>query len=176
MSIVSSMATAISGLEANGQELAIVSDNIVNSNTTGFKSSRGEFHTILASDLMSNGGGGQVGRGCRIAGVTGQFTQGPITRTERGQDMAIMGNGFFVLRSTDNKGQSFTRDGSFRFDKDGWMTTLTGERVQAYSASPDGKITGRLTDLRIPYKTLPAKPTNNIEMHVNLDSRAPISP
>lgn len=174
MGVVSSMATAISGLEANGTALSVISDNIVNANTTGFKASRSEFQNILAQDLGVGGNGGaQIGRGTSVAGVTTVLTQGPITRTERGTDLAVSGNGYFVLKS-DAHGQTYTRDGAFRFDKDGWLTNLNGSRVQAYSSTPEGNITGKLTDVRIPYNTIAAKSTNGVQMHVNLDARAPV--
>ena len=75
----------------------------------------------------------------------------------------------------DSNGQTYTRDGSFRFDKEGWLTNLNGNRVQAYQSTPDGHITGKITDIRIPYNTIPAKATNKIELHMNLDARMPIS-
>lgn len=175
MGVVSSMATAISGLEANGTALSVISDNIVNANTTGFKASRSEFQNILAQDLGVGGAGGiQVGRGTSVAGVTSVLTQGPITRTERGTDLAISGNGFFVLKS-DSHGQTYTRDGAFRFDKDGWLTNVNGSRVQAYQSTPEGNITGKMGDVRIPYNTIAAKATNGIQMHVNLDARLPVT-
>ena len=136
------MSTAISGLEANGEMLGVISDNIVNANTTGFKSSRAEFQSIVNHDLLQSSGGEQIGQGARVAGVTGIFTQGSLSRTNRSTDMAINGNGFFVVRGT--SGQTYTRDGSFRFDKDGWLTTLGGAKVQAYKAGLDGRIGGRL--------------------------------
>lgn len=175
MGVVSSMATAVSGMEAHGQMLSVISDNIVNANTVGFKSSRAEFQNILAQDLLSSSSGAQLGRGTQLAGVTNLFTQGPITRTERGTDLAVSGNGFFIVKG-DAHGQTYTRDGSFRFDKEGWLTNLNGYRVQAYQATPDGKIGGALGDIRIPYNTIPAKATNKIEMHVNLDARLQNSP
>lgn len=175
MGVVSSMTTAISGLETNGQALAVISDNIVNANTTGFKSARTEFQNILAQDLSMGGAGGlQIGRGAALAGVTNILTQGAITRTERGTNLAISGNGFFVVKS-DALGQTYTRDGSFRFDKDGWLTNLNGMRVQAYESTPEGKITGKLTEIRIPYNTIAAKATNAVQLHVNLDARSPIT-
>lgn len=172
MGVLSSMATAISGLEANGRALSVISDNIVNSNTTGFKTSRAEFQTILAQDLLSSVGG-EIGRGTTIGGITTLFQQGPITVTDRGTDCAINGNGFFVLHA-DNRGYTYTRDGSFRFDKDGWLTTLNGQRVQAYAASSEGKVTGKLTDIRIPYNSIKAKATGMVDMQVNLDARIPM--
>lgn len=175
MGVVSSMATAISGLESNGTALSVISDNIVNANTTGFKASRSEFQNILAQDLGVGGAGGiQVGRGTAVAGVTTVLTQGPVSHTDRGTDLAISGNGFFVVKS-DSQGQTYTRDGAFRFDKDGWLTNLNGNRVQAYASTTDGKITGKLTDVRIPYNTIAARATNGIQLHVNLDARVPVT-
>lgn len=174
MGVVSSMSTAISGLEAHGQMLSVISDNIVNANTTGFKSARTEFQNVLAQDMLSSSTGAQIGRGAGVAGITNILTQGPITRTERSTDLAINGNGFFCVKS-DTHGMTFTRDGSFRFDKDGWLTNLNGYRVQAYQSTPEGKITGKLSDVRIPYNTIAAKSTNKVEMHVNLDARMPVT-
>lgn len=171
MSVLSSMATAISGLESHGQALSVISDNIVNANTTGFKASRGEFQTILSQDLNASGSSMQIGRGNMMSAVTNLFTQGSITRTERGTDMAIQGNGFFVVKG-DRLGQTYTRDGSFRFDKQGWLVNLNGYRVQSYQASEEGKITGKLGDVRIPFNTMKAKSTEQVELHVNLDGRA----
>jgi flagellar hook protein FlgE len=170
MGVVSSMSTAISGLEANGQALGVITDNIVNANTTGFKASRSEFQNILAE---TGGGGIQIGRGAGLAGVTNILNQGSITHTDRPTDLAISGNGMFILKG-DATGQTYTRDGSFRFDKDGWLVNLNGYRVQAYEATPSGAISGKLTDIRIPYNTIAAKPTEDVQLHVNLDARAPI--
>lgn len=175
MGVVSSMATSISGLETNGQALAVISDNIVNAQTVGFKASRAEFGNILAQDIGIGGGGsGQIGRGAHMSGVTNLLTQGPVTRTDRGTDLAISGNGFFVVKS-DALGQTYTRDGSFRFDKEGWLVNLSGHRVQAYEATPTGQITGKLSDVRVPYNTIAARATNKIDLHVNLDARLPKS-
>jgi flagellar hook protein FlgE len=172
MGVVSSMSTAISGLEANGEMLSVISDNIVNANTTGFKGSRAEFQSLVMNDLMQSSGGQQIGQGSKVAAVTGLFTQGSITRTNRSTDMAVNGNGFFVLKS--EGGVSYTRDGSFRFDKDGWLTALDGQKVQAYKSNADGKIGGRLEDIRLDFKAIPAKPSAKIELHANLDARMPV--
>jgi len=170
MGVVSSMSTAISGLEANGQALGVITDNIVNANTTGFKASRSEFQNILAE---TSGSGIQIGRGAGLAGVTNILSQGSVTHTDRPTDLAISGNGMFILKG-DALGQTYTRDGSFRFDKDGWLVNLNGYRVQAYEATPTGAISGKLTDIRIPYNTIAAKQTESVQLHVNLDARAPI--
>lgn len=171
MGVVSSMSTAISGLEANGEMLSVISDNIVNANTTGFKSSRAEFHSLVSQDTLHAEGGSQIGQGTRVAGITGLFTQGSVTRTNSSTDMALNGAGFFMVKS--EQGTAFTRDGSFRFDKDGWLTTLAGQRVQAYKAD-EGKIGGKLDDIRLDFKAIPSKPTGQIELYANLDARLPV--
>lgn len=170
MGVISSMSTAISGLESNGQALGVITDNIVNANTTGFKASRSEFQNILAE---TGAGGVQIGRGAGLVGVTNILNQGSITHTDRPTDLAISGNGFFVLKG-DALGQTYTRDGSFRFDKDGYLVNLNGYRVQAYEATPSGAISGKMTDIRIPYNTIAAKPSERVQLHVNLDARAPV--
>jgi len=171
MGVISSMSTAISGLESNGQALGVITDNIVNANTTGFKASRSEFQNILAE---TGAGGVQIGRGAGLVGVTNILNQGSITHTDRPTDLAISGNGFFVLKG-DALGQTYTRDGSFRFDKDGYLVNLNGYRVQAYEATPSGAISGKMTDIRIPYNTIAAKPSERVQLHVNLDARLPVS-
>ncbi len=172
MGVVSSMATAISGLEANGEMLSIISDNIVNANTTGYKSSRAEFHSLVSADIMHASGGEQIGQGARVAGVTSSFSQGAVSRTSNNTDMALNGNGFFITRS--DEGTAFTRDGSFRFDKDGWLTTLDGRRVQAYKGDGNGRIGGRIDDIRLDFKAIPAKTSEKIELYANLDARLPV--
>ncbi len=169
MALYNAIDTSLSGLEANGQHLSLVSDNIVNANTTGFKSTRGEFQDFVLQHLIA-GPNQDVGRGVNMAGTTTSFHQGSINHTERNTDVAINGNGFFVLDG--GKGRSFTRDGSFRFDRQGWLTTLNGERVQAYQAGADGSISGKVSDIRVPQDSLPARPSNRVQVHMNLDSRA----
>ena len=96
MSSIGSMATAISGLEAHGQQLSVVSDNIVNANTIGFKSSRGEFKSVLA-DALGHGGETQIGRGTRLGAVTSLFTQGSIQKTEADADLKAVRRLFELL-------------------------------------------------------------------------------
>ncbi len=172
MGVVSSMSTAISGLEANGEMLSVISDNIVNANTTGFKGSRAEFHSLIAADVFHASGGEQIGQGAKVAGVTANFTQGSVSRTNNSTDMALNGNGFFITRS--DEGTAYTRDGSFRFDKEGWLTTIGGSKVQAYKADSDGRIGGRLDDIRLDFKAIPARASQKVELYANLDARLPV--
>lgn len=174
MSILASMYTGISGLQASGQSLGIVGDNIANANTTGFKASRGEFADVVASNLKGILGGNQIGRGVRLNGVTSVFSQGNLTPSERDADMAIRGDGFFVLN---NRGEvSYTRDGSFRFDPKGRLTSAEGHTVQGYKVNADtGKPESELTDIEFTGNAIPARGTSTINITANLDNRRPIN-
>ena len=94
MSILRSFNIGVSGLSAAGDGMSVISDNIANAGTFGFKASRPEFQDALAVSLKGIDGGDQIGSGTRIAHVTPIFTQGPIQRTEQITDLAINGNGF----------------------------------------------------------------------------------
>lgn len=117
MGILSALNTGVAGLAGQGEALSIYSDNIANANTTGFKTSRPEFQDVVAKSLKGTMGGNQIGTGARLAAVSPVFSQGEIVQTESPTDLAIVGDGFFVLKGQD--GQSYSRDGKFRFDKDG---------------------------------------------------------
>ncbi len=169
MGILSSLYTGVSGLAAQGEALGVIGDNIANANTTGFKSSRAEFQDIIAKSLKGILGGNQVGRGVKIGAVNPILTQGNIDQTEKATDLAISGDGYFVLKGTD--GDSFTRDGSFHFDKEGYLTTNDNQHVQGFESDEKGNIVNRLTDVKFPRALVPAKGTSKVSMDLNLDSR-----
>lgn len=169
MGVLSSLYTGVSGLQAQGEALGVIGDNIANANTTGFKGSRAEFKDIAAKSLKGILGGNQIGRGVQISAVTPILTQGNIDQTERSTDLAISGDGYFVLRGSD--GESFTRDGSFRFDKEGYLVSSDNQKVQGFLANDKGEIQNKQGDLRFPRALTPARATKEIGMEVNLDSR-----
>src|SRR3954469_8157814 len=114
MSILSSLHTGVSGLQASGQNLGIIGDNIANAATTGYKMSRGEFQDVVATNLKGILGGNQIGSGVKLNAVTPIFQQGNLTPSERDADMAVRGDGFFVVKSPVGSNEvSYTRDGSF---------------------------------------------------------------
>ncbi|MAV91423.1 MAG: flagellar hook protein [Bdellovibrionaceae bacterium] len=169
MGILSSLYTGVSGLSAQGEALGVIGDNIANANTTGFKASRAEFQDIVAKSLKGILGGNQIGRGVKIGAVNPILVQGNVDATEKSTDLAISGDGYFVLRGSD--GESFTRDGSFKFDRDGYLVTNDYQRVQGFAADDDGKIINKIGDIRFPRALVPAKATKEIRMDLNLDSR-----
>ncbi|MCC6278005.1 MAG: flagellar hook protein FlgE [Oligoflexia bacterium] len=173
MGVLTSLFTGVSGLSAQGEALSVIGDNIANANTTGFKASRAEFQDIIAKNLKGILGGNQIGRGVKIGAVNPILLQGNVDSTENATDLAISGDGFFVLRGSD--GQSFTRDGSLHFDKDGFLVTNDMQRVQGYISDDNGKATSFMGDIRLPKAITPARATKKVEMTLNLDSRAGIS-
>ena len=170
MGILSSMYTGITGLQGQGEALSIYGDNIANANTNGFKTSRPEFQDVVAKSLKGLLGGNQIGRGTRLAAVNPIFSQGSVVQTESATDLAITGDGFFVVDGID--GRSFSRNGAFHFDKDGKLINADGYKVQGFAADENGKITSKMSDISVDRTVVDAKKTNDVNIFMNLDLRA----
>lgn len=170
MGILSSLYTGVSGLAAQGEALGVVGDNIANANTIGFKASRAEFQDILSKDLKGILGGNQIGRGVKIGAVNPIITQGNVDATEKVTDLAISGDGYFQVKGSD--GTSYTRDGSFHFDREGFLVTNDNQKVQGYQADENGRIINKTGDIHFPRALIPAKATKEVKLDLNLDSRA----
>ena len=159
---------ALSGLDAASSDLKVTGNNIANANTSGFKLSRSEFADIFAS---SSGSVDQtaIGSGVRLAAVAQDFAQGNIESTGNNLDMAINGEGFFLL---DNQGiQLVSRAGAFRVNKDGFIENAQGYRLQAYPALDDtgeSFSTGSPQDLQLSSSENPPQATSSIELNMNL--------
>lgn len=169
MSILSSFNIGVTGLNAAGQSMGVVGDNIANAGTNGFKSSRAEFQDMLANSLKGIDGGDQMGSGTKLAHITSQFTQGTVARTQNITDLAINGNGFFVVDAPFGKG--YTRDGAFHFDKEGFMINGDGYKVQGFMPDEKGNITNKQGAIKLGNTNIAATPTSEIKMSMNLDSR-----
>lgn len=165
--IVSSMQTGITGMTAHGQALGVTADNIANAATNGFKTSRAEFQ-----DLMSRTGAGVGGgSGTKIANITSILTQGSIDNTSRKSDLAINGEGYFAVDGP--TGPAFTRNGEFRFDKDGTMMTSDGYKLKGFEVNDEGEITNKQIHISTPRSLIPAKGTKMVRLDMNLDNRVP---
>lgn len=169
MGILTSMWTAVSGMNAQGEALNVVADNIANSNTTGFKASRAEFADIMSRSMRGIDGGNQVGRGVRVNAVNPLQSQGNLDHTDRATDIGINGTGYFQVKGTE--GVSYTRDGSFHFDKEGFLVNNDKQRVQGYQANEKGTIETKLGDVKFPNALINASATSDIKLDLNLDSR-----
>ncbi|MBK9323189.1 MAG: flagellar hook protein FlgE [Bdellovibrionaceae bacterium] len=169
MGILSSLYTGVSGMAAQGEALGVISDNIANANTIGFKASRAEFQDIISKNLKGILGGNQIGRGVKIGAVNPILTQGNVDSTDKVTDLAVSGDGYFKVKGSD--GDSFTRDGSFHFDREGYLVTNDNQRVQGFQADEKGNILNKLADIKFPRALIPAKGTTEVKLDLNLDSR-----
>lgn len=163
--------TAITGLLAASTDLNVTGNNIANASTVGFKQSRAEFADVYAHSMA--GGSNHIGTGVRVSDVAQQFSQGTVSFTKGELDLAINGNGFFVL--SDKGSQSFTRAGQFKADKDGYVVTNDGARLQGFLANEDGAIPDVLTDIQLKKSDLAPVSTTKVDMlfNVNADDLAP---
>ena len=170
-----SFQTGLSGLNASSRNLDVIGNNIANANTTGMKSARAEFNEIIASSLGAGGGSG-AGIGVSVATVAQQFSQGNISTTGNSLDVAVNGGGFFQLTQPDGS-MAYTRDGSFKLDKDGYIKTNTGANVMGYPTDKTGQPTSAsIQKLQLPTSApIAANATTNIMAEFNLDSRAPVA-
>jgi flagellar hook protein FlgE len=171
MGTLTSMYSSVTGLKSHGQALSVVADNIANASTNGFKASRAEFQDLLSRSLKGAFGGNQIGRGAKLGAVNPILVQGNVDNTERVTDLALNGDGYFVVDGYD--GRSFTRNGEFHFDKEGYLVTSDNYKVQGFEANDTGEITNKMESIRLPSALVNAKPTKMIRMDINLDSRAP---
>ncbi len=161
---------ALSGLNAASSDLKVTGNNIANAGTTGFKSSRTEFGDVYATSL---GGVSStaVGGGVRLSRVAQQFSQGNIQFTNNNLDLAINGEGFFVLN--DSGANVYTRSGAFSVDRNGYVVNSSGQRLQIFKpvgTSSNTFNTGSLNDLQISLTEGSPRATSKVDMSVNLDA------
>lgn len=159
----------LSGLNATSKNLSVIGNNIANANTYGAKASRAEFADMYAN-AINGSGGSAIGIGVNLTGVTQRFTQGNITTTESGLDLAINGNGFFQL---DSGGTTvYSRNGQFMLDKSGNIVNSSGQKLLGYAASSDGVIIpSTVQALQLPTAGVAPKATESVSLEFNLDSR-----
>lgn len=169
MGIISSMHTAVSGLTSNGQSLGVTADNIANASTNGFKSSRAEFQDMMSRSIQGTNAGMQVGRGSKVGAITPILAQGNLDNTGRDTDLAINGNGYFIVDGP--TGRSFTRNGEFHFDKDGSFVTSDQFHLKGFEINDQGEVTQKLEDIKLPRSLVPARATKAVRLDMNLDSR-----
>lgn len=167
MGLLSSLFAGVSGLNANGDSISIIGDNIANTNTVGFKSSRGEFVDVLSGNLGGVGGGGQIGAGARMAGINQNFTQGSLESTGVGTDMAVDGGGFFQVQDTE--GVFYTRAGQFRMNSSQQLVNAQGQSVLGFGITPSGQPNGALGAIDLSQVASVPSATGEVDVNVNLD-------
>ncbi|MBU4684481.1 flagellar basal body protein FlgE [Cedecea davisae] len=159
-----SFSIATSGLNAITEQLNAISNNIANSGTAGFKSGRAEFSALYAQSQPL---------GVGVSGVTQSITRGgAITSSASALDLAISGNGFFVVR--DSAGATaYTRSGYFHTDSNGNLINGANMNLQGYPVDANGVLqVGSVGNINISSGSIPAKATDSIDFTANLDARA----
>jgi len=162
----------LSGLNASSKSLEVIGNNIANANTVGAKTARAEFADVYANAL--GGATNVVGLGVSVAAVAQQFTQGSITTTDNALDVAINGNGFFEVSK--NGAISYTRNGQFKLDNNGFIVNDQKQRLLGYPADATGTIIpGAAVPLQMPTAGITPAVTTTIGMELNLDARAAVT-
>ncbi|HNP64355.1 MAG TPA: flagellar hook protein FlgE [Woeseiaceae bacterium] len=164
-------AIALSGLNAASADLGVTANNVANVNTTGFKMSRAQFSEVFAVGTQSVSSSAS-GSGVRLSAIAQQFTQGNIDFTDNALDLAIGGEGFFVI--SDNGARSYTRSGAFGVDNQGNVVNAQGARLQAYPYAGNGLFnTGTPQDLQLTIGANPPQATTRASFGINLPADAP---
>jgi flagellar hook protein FlgE len=164
----------LSGLNATAKNLEVIGNNVANANTFGAKMARAEFADIYATS-MSGAGTNNIGIGTTLAAVSQQFTQGNIVTTENPLDLAINGAGFFQVTDGQNP-ISYSRNGQFKVDRNGYVVSNQGLRLMGYPADGTGVIQpGNAQALQIPTSGITPAATTSMEMELNLDARAAVT-
>ena len=175
--------TSISGIRGAQKYLDTTSNNIANANSYGFKKSRAEFADIYANSVFTSAKTA-TGMGVTTTTVAQQFSQGSLSGdTGNNLDMAISGNGFFVLANSENYettsevgDRSYTRNGAFELNKDGFIVTAMGDYLQGYDVDKDGNVTNldimSTHAIKIPSDTGAPKMSTTAELIANLPAKA----
>ena len=167
---------ALTGLQADTVALNTIGNNLANLNTTAFKKQSTTFEDLFYQNIGTSGSLDtlQTGVGTRVSGTTSSFAQGSLTTTQNSTDMALSGNGFFIV----NRGntQSLTRAGDFQLDSSGNLITSSGESVMGYGAvNGQVNLNGGLQALQLPVAgSESAQQTKNVAITASLNSSSAV--
>ena len=164
----------LSGLDAASTALDVIGNNVANSSTVGFKSATANFSDVYAASLGLVGAA-QVGIGVGVSAIQQQFTQGNLTTTNNPLDLAINGGGFF--RMSQGGAISYTRNGQFHIDKEGYVINDQTLRLTGYPVTASGQIVpSNPVELQLSASQIPPRATSDelsgdVRAVINLDSR-----
>lgn len=173
--LTSAMYAGIAGLTCHSQAISVVGNNLANSNTIGYKSQVIQFQDIFYSTVNTSNGTDQVGHGASVSTIYNNFTQGSYEASTSVTDVAINGNGFFIVEDPVTGSSYYTRAGNFSFDDDGYLVNAQGYRVQGWSVDGDYSGTGistigSISDIQIENLQSPPSATSLVTMLVNLNA------
>ena len=163
--------TSLSGLKGAQTDLGVVSNNIANVGSFGFKKSRAQFGDIVAASRTT------AGQGTRLKKIEQQFSQGGFEASSKELDLAIAGNGFFMTRDGLTGGSTyFSRNGSFTIDSERYLVDSNGGYVQVLPVDPEGNVTsGGITSARnmqLPLTSGTPRATSLMELSIGFPSNA----
>ena len=170
--------TSLSGLQAAQTDLSVISHNLANVSTNGFKKSRSEFADVIASSVSQNPTS-QIGSGVVVKANRQQFSQGNLVQSQSSIDLAISGDGFFAIKpKLDQVGVNYTRNGAFLVDADRYIVDAQGGHLLGYPVDGSGAVVSSTLDSAVALK-LPATsgnpvPTGNVAITASLPATAPI--
>jgi flagellar hook protein FlgE len=169
MSILTAMSTGVSGLDAESDELGVIGNNLANSNTVGFKESRGMFDNVLGAAVGTEG---VAGNGVVMKSAQQVFTEGALSNTGVPTDIALSGDGFFMVNGNvgGTPGNFYTRAGQTSLDSTGTLVNPDGLAFQGYAANPDGTFGTSLGPIKVNTAALAPKTTTTMDITANLDS------
>ncbi|NDY57807.1 flagellar hook protein FlgE [Desulfovibrio sulfodismutans] len=196
MGLSSSMWAGVTGLLAHGQRMGLISNNLANVNTVAYKGSNMYFEDLISQNIGTSAGVAQIGTGVTIGAVYADLSQGGFETTTDALDMAIGGNGYYIVKektSTGENGQAlssgnltsyYTRAGNFRFDNDGYLVDTNGYVVQGWEVdsakvrsnealgitTTQVPIKGSIKDIKLDQFQIPAQATQNMTVTTQLDS------
>ncbi len=168
--------TSLSGLQASQTDMSVISHNLANVGTNGFKKSRAEFADVMAANFSTDPFK-QVGSGTVVKANRQEFKEGNYTSTSNALDLAISGDGFFTVQAGGTTGTlNYTRNGSFQVDTNNYVTDTQGNRLQVFPVDKDGNVTSfgndGLTSLQLPPTSGTPVATKKVTLDINLSSTA----
>lgn len=165
---------ALSGINAASSGLSVISNNLANAESVGFKGSRAEF-----ADLF-NGAQNSPGSGVKLESVTQDFGQGTLSNTGRELDMSISGDGFFIMEDSSGRYDSiYSRNGSFKMDNNGFLTNQSGDKIKGFLLDEKATTLGNpvfestLSTIELDDLAKTPKPTTEANIKLNLDGQSP---
>ncbi|MEN6625624.1 MAG: flagellar basal-body rod protein FlgF [Candidatus Sumerlaeia bacterium] len=178
MSLLTALNTGVSGLRSFGDSLQIISDNIANVSTTAYKSSRASFSDLVSQTINGASGSSQLGRGVTLNNISTSYSQGSLSSTDNLTDLAINGNGFFMVQKDGIN--YYTRNGEFSINKNGELVTNSGMNVLGYQYDANGDPLGTIGALQFANNTIAPIVTGDgtngsgVKIYANLDSSADV--
>lgn len=166
--------SSVSALLGLNKKAASTANNVANLNTPGFKASRVSFQDVASETVATANGSSQVGRGVTVSAIRQDHNQGALATSEKSTDLAVSGQGYFLLRQPGNsEADTYSRAGDFQFDSQGRLTTTTGNYVQGWQVDgASGERQGTIGDISVPKSSAPGA-TQELTQVVNLDARVP---